>query len=211
MARTKHEKLAAEIKKANELKQLQEKLLEEKKSDDLALQAQLKIKRPVDNAEETEDEGFKVKLVSGGIDALLLAYKNEFKKEPERRPDGSCVYVFESMEEATIFFTEVAAQKQKFFCIEEGKGFSGHNFFSCGDGALYTGSLQDIIAGLKQSIEKDATNHLAKDGLALVTSYLPKAFANPTLEYRDSLGEKRKKPLEEKYDSPSPKPIPRGS
>lgn len=177
----------AAIKKANELKQHNEQLrsAEEKKCQQESVRA---------HAAEIEASHKKTYTVTPrpGVElsSLMKAYIEEIKKEPEKRPDGSSVFVFEGLQQANDFFTKRAKEKICFLCVEENKGFTGHNFYSCGDGNIYQGSLDDIIVGLKQSIAADASNKEAQEGLDYITSLLPKP--NPATAFRNVLGDNKK-------------------
>jgi hypothetical protein len=137
---------------------------------------------------------------------LFKAYKERFPKRPppEKRDDSSYLFSFNSQEEATQFFDDMAKANNKFLCQEEGKGFDGHNFFACGDGKLYQGSLQDIKTGLEKSIANDPTNNAAKEGIEYISSLLPKP--NPATAYRGVLEDEKAK---QQTEAPSPAPRPK--
>lgn len=179
---------AAATKKANELKQHNNELrafeLEEEKRKQEISRAQAA------EIEASQKKSYTITPTPGvhELTPLIKAYIDEIKKEPERRPDGSSVLVFDGLQQANDFFTKRAKEKICFLCVEENKGFAGHNFYSCGDGNIYQGSLDDIIAGLKQSIAADASNKEAQAGLSYISSLLPKP--NPATAFRNVLGDK---------------------
>lgn len=200
------------IKKAAELKLKNEQIRAAAAEDEKRKQA---LQQQAQEAERQvgEEKAFKVTPVPGAdISPLFKAYREEIKKEPEKRPDGSQVLVFDTLKQASEFFVNRSKEKNIFLCVEENKGFMGHNFYSCGDGHLYEGSLDDIIAGLKKAVEADANNKEAADGLEYIASLQPKPSPNPATAFRDVLGSNKPKtapalsPPAEKKDEHSHQP-----
>ena len=114
------------------------------------------------------------------------------------------VLVFRSMAEAQDFFKSMAKENVKFLCSEEGKGYDGHNFFSCGDGKLYEGSLQHIMQELQQAVDADKENKEAQEGLAFISSKLPGLQLRPAPPvHRDPEEDEDKK---KSGFNPTPKP-----
>lgn len=103
------------------------------------------------------------------ISAICAAYDARIKR---KRPKNDLLE-FRTISEAKDFFKSMSTEKVRFLCNEAGKGYGGQNFFSCGDGQLYEGSLQDIKRGLQQSIDADKNNEDARMGLAFIESKLP--------------------------------------
>lgn len=138
---------------------------------------------------------------------LVKAYVDQFKnekwyKEPISAPtNGSCVLTFETTAQAIGFFDTQAKSGMKFLCHEEGKGFDGLNFFSCGDTKLYQGSVEEIKQALKDSLAGAATPELKQmisDGLKT----FEQATSHATKRFRDALPQR-----EEPATAPTPTPL----
>lgn len=103
-------------------------------------------------------------------DDLVNDYKKQF---PDREIDAKGTLVFHSEEEMTKFFTDQAEQKRKFLCAEvdaNGK-LTGRYQFSCGDGTLYSGTLEQI----KEKIQENKTSAYPQQtaaGLAMINNLL---------------------------------------
>lgn len=112
--------------------------------------------------------------------------KYPFYKEPSPDPkSGACLFIFESETQAADFFNTQAKNGCQFLCQEEGKGFNGVNFYSCGDTICYQGSVEQIIKDLTDAIkaESDSTKKaIIEVGLAQF-----KRITNPAPAFRDVL------------------------
>lgn len=188
------EKLIAEevaAKKADaELKEFNRKEEEKRR---LAAELNAPLNVPVNAAHDdevssdSEKTAYNAQVVGPDVNALLDDYKTQFNKEPIPKPDGSHVLVFDSEEQAATFFKEQATTKRKFLCMEEGKGVDGDNFFSCGDGKLYEGSISKIIEDLQHVVSVEPDNELVKEGLSFLSNRFPSA--NPALDFRQVMKE----------------------
>jgi len=85
---------------------------------------------------------------------VLDAYKKRFKdRQPEKDDNGNDILSFNSPEEATKFFTDLAKEKKPFFVIEVDRqgNPTGNYKVSYGDGQLHEKSAKpDQIQGLYQ-------------------------------------------------------------
>lgn len=87
------------------------------------------------------------------LQKLFKAYETNKGCSPK---DGKTL-TFDNYDDALRFFTNQAKDPNKlsFFCCEIGpKGPTGKHVFSCGDGKLYEGKLEDIFKELKAAQEK---------------------------------------------------------
>ncbi|ARG97955.1 hypothetical protein [Legionella micdadei] len=120
-------------------------------------------------------------------DDLIGDYKKQF---PDREIDAKGTLVFHSQEEMMKFFTDQAQQGRKFLCAEvdaSGKP-TGQYQFSCGDGKLYSGSLEQIQAAMmkNQSTASPENQKLLSAGLTMIDKLLnPKP--NPTQDIKERL------------------------
>lgn len=122
--------------------------------------------------------------------ALVEAYKAAFPNmEIRLGKHNQPILSFESAESATQFFTEQAKKNISFLSQEvtlDDKGNEtglDHYMFSCGEGRLFEGSRETIIAQLTEAKEKEpdeAKQKLLDDGLQLF-----KRHTNPTQEFRN--------------------------
>lgn len=155
--------------------------------------------KPIDHS---TDLPFNVKLIptkSEDDQFLWDTYKTQFNKDPIIKPDGSRLFSFESKAQAMAFFLECANKGRPFFCMEEGAGVEGHHYFSCGNGQLYQGSLQAILADLKKALLASPDNASLQEGIERSSSYLP----NPATVFRYELNQKKSA---DAAPSPSAKP-----
>ena len=109
---------------------------------------------------------------------IIKAYEELYGKKPEQNKEGQHIFSFNTLDDARSFFQTQASQKLSFMMIEVGKGFSGHNFFSCGDGRLYEGSLNNIQAGLESTLKEDPNNSKTQEGLQRIKTYIAKDVLN---------------------------------
>lgn len=156
---------------------------------------------------------------------LVKDYKDKF---PDRKLDAKGTLLFTSLEEMEQFLNEQAkpppeGKGRKFLMSEvdaDGNPL-GKYHFSCGDGKIYSGSPDDIIAKLKQSqaTANPATQNLIADGLSMFEKILnpkpqPTQEAKKRLEAMKSKDQPPAPPAESKkeeskdkedeYKSPSP-------
>lgn len=125
------------------------------------------------------------------------------KKYPDRSIDENDALEFDSREDAVNFFAEQAASKRDFLCKEidaSGKP-TGFNVFSCGDGTLYKGSLQEILEQLNTAKKANPDDPNVKKGIATIQSVL-----NPTQQFRQTIQENREK-TPEKVLNETPNPL----
>jgi hypothetical protein len=109
---------------------------------------------------------------------IIKAYEEHYGKNPEQNKEGQYIFIFNTLEDARGFFKTQASQNLSFMMVEAGKGFSGHNFFSCGDGRLYEGSLNNIKAGLVSALKETPNNPKTQEGLQRITTYLAREALN---------------------------------
>lgn len=109
---------------------------------------------------------------------IIKAYETLYGKKPEQNKEGQHVFSFNTLQDARSFFKTQASQNLSFMMVEAGKGFSGHNFFSCGDGRLYEGSLNDIKAGLESALKETQNNPKTQEGLQRIKTYLAREALN---------------------------------
>lgn len=202
-------KTAEDIRRENELEAAKKAEAEKKRQQALSPKP-----RPVANSQSPEDEklsptNFTAKGPAPALKSLVEAYIAQFKdkkfyKEPIADPTkGACVLTFETTAQATEFFDTQAKSGMKFLCQEEGKGFDGLNFFSCGDKKLYKGSVQQIMDALNESLAAANTpeqKQIISDGLET----FKQATSHATKRFRDALP-----PREAPVTAPSPSPVPK--
>lgn len=117
-------------------------------------------------------------------------YKKKFNKEPDQ--EGTLW--FSSIEELNDFCQELAEKKVVFL----GQIIPTNDFrFSCGNGSLYSGSLQEIKALLENEAQK--TPEIVR-GLAIIN----KALGNNVNSFKENLGNIR--PQEPEMSDTAPKP-----
>ena len=88
--------------------------------------------------------------------------------------------------------------------MERNKGVNGHNFFSCGDGNLYQGSIKEIMNGLRSASLAEPNNKYVEEGLKYLSSKFP--ALNPANTFRGVVNEI--KPDEPASTAPRPKNSP---
>lgn len=153
---------------------------------------------------------------------LLKDYKDKF---PDRKLDEKGTLLFTSREELEQFLNDQAklppeGKGRKFLVSEvDAKGqLLGKHHFSCGDGKVYSGSPEEIIAKLKenQATANPTTQKLIADGLSIFERILnpkpqPTTDAKKRLEAMKSgdqppapTAEPKQEESEGDYKSPSP-------
>ncbi|MBL7479020.1 hypothetical protein [Legionella bononiensis] len=110
----------------------------------------------------------------------------DFKKKYPNVPIENNVLVFPTKDDAIAFFTTQATQEppRKFLASEldsNGKP-TGFYAFSCGNGTLYQGTLNEIEEQLKSEQENNPDDPNLKQGLATISRLL-----NPAKGYRETL------------------------
>lgn len=113
---------------------------------------------------------------------IIEAYK---KKYPEN-PIENNTLIFPTKQDVIDFFTKQASAEppRKFLACEvnqNGKP-TGFNVFSCGDGNLYKGTLNEIQDQLKAAQKENPEDPNLKQGLATIARFL-----NPAQGYRETL------------------------
>lgn len=158
--------------------------LEEEKARASAILAAKEENKPVAKEEELEST-FKPAQTDENWKKIVKAYKEEFKQEP-REEDG--VLVFPSKEAAINFFEKQAAQNLEFFVTEvtpEGQP-TGFHMYSCGNGQLYKGSLQEIQKQLQDALKQDPQNDKLNNGLKMIQNRMG-IEQNPASKMRGAL------------------------
>lgn len=110
----------------------------------------------------------------------------DFKKKYPDAVIENNVLVFPTKEDAIAFFTAQANQEppRKFLVAEmdsNGKR-TGFHVFSCGNGTLYQGNLNEIKEQLKQDLQNNPEDPNLKEGLATIARLL-----NPSKGFKESL------------------------
>lgn len=126
-------------------------------------------------------------------------FKQDFGRELEE--DGSMV--FPSHEAAVNFFTEQAAKKLEFLAMQmQDNKPTGFAVFSCGDGQLYQGTIEEIKAAIEIANQENPQAMYTK---ALKTLSEIPSF-NPASSMRGALDNLKKPDVEEAPGSgPAPK------
>jgi hypothetical protein len=135
---------------------------------------------------------------------ILEDYK---KKYPDQSVKDN-VLTFTSLDEATKFFKDQATANppRKFFMeeIDENGKPTGLNFFSCGNGKMYQGTLNEIQDQLKADQRANPDDPNIQEGLGDIARAL-----NPARDFRAAL--KETKGVEEKKEqaqAQAPEPAP---
>lgn len=130
---------------------------------------------------------------------ILGRYKNEY---PDRTVQDNCL-IFSSKDEALTFFREQAKAEYTFLVQELVNGQpSGFYCFSCGNGMLYSGRLEDIQQQIQHDQQKQPSPKL-DGGLALIAKYMA---PNPATNFRSALSEQRDN-QNETQNSAKPDPL----
>lgn len=107
-----------------------------------------------------------VKAGADAINAIIKAYDEKYKDKtsgeyqkdcvaPEKRNDGSYLFTFPGLDEAKKFFETQAQGGLQFITKEDGKDYAtGCNFYSCGDGVLYSGTSAQIVEQMEKSMKE---------------------------------------------------------
>ncbi|MCL5272186.1 MAG: hypothetical protein M1486_02515 [Gammaproteobacteria bacterium] len=133
------------------------------------------------------DEVSPVSFQSGGVESDdWKKITEDFKKQyPDTLIKNNCL-MFPSQDEALAFFANQASAEppRKFLARELGPDGNptGFHAFSCGDGTLYKGTLEEIQEQLKAAQLEHSDDPNIKEGLLTIAKYL-----NPAQGYRDSL------------------------
>ena len=110
---------------------------------------------------------------------------------------------FPSQTDAIEFFSAQAASNppQRFLCKELGADGqpTGFNLFSCGDGKLYQGNLNEIHAQLKAALVEKPDSSAIKEGIETIQRLL-----NPAQNFRAAIQDTR--PSEDTPEPFNPKP-----
>lgn len=185
---TEEEKRKLAEKQAEELRLSNERVRNELLENERRMQRQ-RQSQGEENEVEKEEKQFKVQAQKpSNLSPLVEAYRQKFEGKEPQIINGALVFTFASEEEAKAFFSgrAKAPNCDEFLVTEFNKGFEGVNYFSCGDGHFYEGSLKEIYAALEKEIAKDANNQKARDGLETIASYMAELKVTETK--KDTLG-----------------------
>ncbi|KTD51177.1 hypothetical protein [Legionella quateirensis] len=194
--RLKQEALGREIE--------QMRLEEEKRKTAALLDEQLPKSQPV-------EEVTRFNLQPTGIESDdWKKIVEDFKKKYPNSPVENNVLIFPTKDDAIVFFTAQASQEppRKFLASEldqNGKP-TGFNVFSCGDGTLYQGTLNEIEEQLKTELKDNPDDPNLKQGLATITRLLnpAKGFRETLMQAKDSEGADLKDGHQADHGSVSP-------
>ncbi|WP_298626984.1 hypothetical protein [uncultured Legionella sp.] len=110
----------------------------------------------------------------------------DYNQQYPETPVENNVLRFPSQEDAISFFASQAALEppRKFLARELGPDgkLTGFNVFSCGDGKLYQGTLEEIQEQLKEAELENKDDPAIKEGLQTIAKLL-----NPAQSYKESL------------------------
>ena len=114
-----------------------------------------------------------------------------YKKRPDAQAIKDDVLAFASMQDAKLFFTEIAASGMEFLAtrVENNKPQDDH-FFSCGDSKIYAGTFAQIIEQLQNArkLETSPENQAKiSSGIEYIKSVMPKNDINPATDMRSKL------------------------
>lgn len=116
---------------------------------------------------------------------IVADYKKKYPDQPIKEDN---VLIFPTREDAINFFQQQAAATppRKFLGteIDESGKPTGFYVFSCGDGTLYQGSLNEIQDKLKEAQKENPDDPNIKEGLATIARAL-----NPAQDFRAALKE----------------------
>ncbi|MGQ3892647.1 hypothetical protein [Legionella sp. CNM-4043-24] len=147
-----------------------------------------------ENTQDTQLQSIRIKAADSAWSSDWELMVEDYKKLYGEPAENNCL-VFPTREAAISFLKEqaTATPPRKFLAIElgpDGKP-TGDNFFSCGNGTLYQGSLQQIQQQVQADLNKNPEDGNLKTGLDKITAELAKR--NPTSRFKDRLhGEKNK-------------------
>ncbi|PJE11496.1 hypothetical protein [Legionella sp.] len=225
----KEEELKAQsLAKENEIRATSNRLHAQQEAEEEAVQ----LAKASQKDEEEEIEQISLHLVDikpwkKDSDDLVEDYQEKF---PDRKLDAKRTLVFTSREEMEEFINHQAklppdGKGRKFIIaeVDENGQRLGQYHFSCGDGKVYSGSAEEIIAKLKENQATAAPNtqKLIADGLSMFERVLnpkpqPTVDTKKRLEALKSGGqspapttapkqeEEKEESEKEKYKSPSP-------
>ena len=114
-----------------------------------------------------------------------------YKKRPDAQSVKDDVLAFATMQDAKLFFTEIAATGMEFLAtrVENDKRQDDH-FFSCGDSKIYAGTFEQIIEQLQNArkLETSSENQAKiSSGIKYIKSVMPKNEINPATDMRSKL------------------------
>jgi flagellar motility protein MotE (MotC chaperone) len=120
--------------------------------------------------------------------------EEEKKKQLEElsKIEKNKVMVFESMEVAEKFFAEHATARKKFLVVEvtEKGVYLDNYFYSCGDGAIYSGTIENVKQALITQQNKIGPKHqdyqCVTQGLAQINAYIHKKMSHH-VRHKDEL------------------------
>lgn len=166
----------------------QQALFEQQEANKQRLAQEAQFQQPLDD----EDKGLVSPLL---IKPVLTPSANDWqqvlnnykKAYSDRTIKDNCL-LFLSQDEALIFFREQAKAGHTFLVQELINGqASGFYCFSCGNGMLYSGRLEDIQQQMQQAQQEQPSPKL-DEGLALIAKYMA---PNPAANFRSALSEQR--------------------
>lgn len=121
---------------------------------------------------------------------ILSAYRELY---PESAVKDNCL-IFTSQQDALTFFNNQAKSSHTFFVQEfTNDKASGFHFYACGNGVLYSGSIDDIHQQLQRA-QQDNPSAQVNEGLAFITKQM---VANPTTNFRSALNGQREELADE--------------
>lgn len=141
---------------------------------------------------------------------LILKNYHEFRKEEQFsddiQVDESGMLVFPSMESAVKFFTAQANLGYKFLAERfENNQPTGDCQFSCGNGQLFSGTLETIKSQLEKALELNPDDEKLATGLEYINTQITPA--NNVNQMRDKLASMKMTDTEEPVSTiPTPKP-----
>jgi len=155
----------------------------EKRDEDLQIALELAEENALTNQKvikEEQEHVFRIAYQLSETEAfkkIRAAYAKKFNRpipEDETKQKND-VLLFSSEKEAQEFFAEQAQDGTRFLAtwLDENNNATDNHHFSCGDGALYSGSYSEICLQLEAVIKDDKSNLKAVSGLATIKSFMP--------------------------------------
>lgn len=121
---------------------------------------------------------------------ILSAYRDLYPDSPIK---NNCL-VFTSQQDAQTFFNDQAQSSRTFFVQEFiNDKPSGFHFFSCGNGVLYSGSIDEIHQQLLAA-QKDNPSAHVEEGLEFIAKQMA---PNPAANFRSALNGQREELADE--------------
>lgn len=167
---------------------------------------------PVVQQEEDETVSFVSTGNKSDYQKIIEDYNKQYPETAVKDTDEKGVLIFPSRDAATDFLAAQAASKPpRKFLFSEMDATSGQlmdfHFFSCGDGALYKGSMSEIQNQLQEAQKANPDNGKIKAGLELIKARLN---TNASVDYKSRVAEARNseadRPLQNENSTPAPKP-----